>query len=104
LRLQRLCEQPIWSRDLPLEDTRALNNHIRHIATSSGLDLRKAQRFQKYSIEEQDRTIEGVRAVFPAMSRQDAQFHITKSITVFAGEMRRKQKCSTAVAGIPERD
>jgi hypothetical protein len=56
------------------------------------LDLSLHQGFHKYSPQEQIRAVLHVVATFPAMSKDDARFHINKAITIYAGEMRHRHK------------
>jgi hypothetical protein len=75
-----------------VQETRGLNAYIRTIAKSAGADLDRALGFQTYPNALQTRILDALMDSFPAMSHQDARFHASKAISVYAGETRRKRK------------
>jgi hypothetical protein len=75
-----------------LQERRALNAYIRTIGKSSGADLDLALGFHAYPTAVQTRILDALMDSFPAMSHQDARFHASKAISVYAGETRRKRK------------
>jgi hypothetical protein len=83
---------PIWNRNLSLAETRELNRQIRELAAAAGLDLNREQGFHSYGPDLQARVISSVLLHFPGMSQADARHHVTKAISVYAGEQRRRRK------------
>jgi hypothetical protein len=83
---------PIWNRNLSLAETRELNRQIRELAAAAGLDLNREQGFHSYGPDLQTRVISCVLSHFPGMSQADARHHVTKAISVYAGEQRRRHK------------
>jgi hypothetical protein len=83
---------PAWDRDLGTSQIRQLNRDIRQLASSAGLDLSKEQGFHKYSPDVPSGVVASVLSKYPAMSPDDARYHINKAISVYAGEIRRRRK------------
>jgi hypothetical protein len=98
-RLYTLSEQPLWSRDLRLQNTRTLNNHLHDIATLAGLDHDKVHAFDKYSRDERQRTPDKVLSLVPAQCCAEGLFGITKAMTVFVGAVAKKRERFLQVAG-----
>jgi hypothetical protein len=79
--IQALRSITTWDQGFSVPLTRNLNAFLREIC---GLKISPDRTFAAYPASEQRLAVAKVVAMFPAMTEDDAQFHLYQAVTIYA--------------------